>query len=189
MRAPSKSTNPWGSYWRERTGSRMMIDVANEIGSRTPTPVGSLLSAALPKLAERLREVQIRREWPDLVGREIDRRCRPGELRNGTLELIVDNSPWLQELTLREPQLLSLLTTRYGPHAVRSLRLTLGSLPTEPPAPLPERDGRATGRPTAEEMRVIDSAASLIPDPEIRGSARRVLEKACIAMRARRGRP
>ena len=167
----------------------MMMNVANKIGSRTPAPVGVLLSLSVPKLDERLREAQIRREWRDVVGRETDRRCRPGELRNGTLTLIVDNSPWLQELTLRASQLLSLLAARYGPNAVHSIRLTLGALPPEPVTPPPERDVRGKERPTAEEMREIDAAVSLISDPEVRGSACRLLEKACVAMRARADRP
>jgi len=162
----------------------MMVASMRQIGSRDPTPVGSLLGSAVPKLAERLLEVRIRREWRQLVGRETARRCQPGELRNRTLELIADNSPWLQELALRESELRSCLTERYGPAAVRSLRFSLGALRPDPPEP-PRREAREKGQPTGEEMRIIDTAVSLIPDPDLQLRARRLFEKACVAARSR----
>lgn len=158
-----------------------MVGVTGNFGSGTPSPVESLLGAAVPQFAERLLEARIRREWRDLVGHQIARRCLPGELRSGTLTLIVDNSPWLQELALREPELLNRLASRYGPDTVRSLRPTLGALPPEPVARLPERAVRSKRRPTAEEMRMIDAAVTLIADRELRDSARRLLAKACVA--------
>lgn len=171
-----------------------MVCGIGEIVSRDPIRVGNLLTAAYPKLAERFLEARIRREWRQLVGPEIARRCQPGELRDGTLELTVDNSPWLQELGLRAAELLSRLIHRYGADAVRSLRLSLGTPRAEPV----ESDGhprhrrgsgeRSEARPTAkaitaEETRDIEAAVALIPDPELRVLARRLLEKACVASR------
>ena len=166
----------------------MIVVMTGKIRSRDPTPVGSLLRTAVPKLAERLLEVRIHREWRELVGPDMARRCQPGELRSGTLDLTVDNSPWLQELALREAELRSRLTSRYGPDAVRSLRLTLGTLGAEPAEP-PRRGARRKDDPTAEEMRMIEAAVSLIPDPDLQVSARRLLEKACVAVRARTSTP
>lgn len=93
----------------------------------TPTPVGALLTAAVPALAEPLLALDLRRAWADLVGADISRRSRPGDLRGGTLTVTVDNSPWLQELTLREGELLARLQARYGTDAIKALRLTLGA--------------------------------------------------------------
>ncbi len=92
----------------------------------TPTPVGALLTAALPSLAEPLLAMAVRRDWPSVVGAAISRRSQPGDLRGGTLTVVVDNSPWLQELTLREPELLRHLQARYGAESVKALRFTLG---------------------------------------------------------------
>lgn len=153
---------------------------------RTPTPVGSLLGTAVPTLAERLLEERIRREWRSLTGPEIARRCQPKELRNGTLEIITDNSPWLQELALRESELLARLARRYGTGVVRALRFSLGAVSTEPRG-LPRRGRSSRERPTATESQMIDAAVSLIADPEIKGSVRRLLEKACVAHRTRGG--
>ncbi|MBI4610814.1 MAG: DUF721 domain-containing protein [Candidatus Rokubacteria bacterium] len=157
-----------------------------EIGSRTPARVGAFLDVAFPTVAERLLEARIRREWPHLMGPDVSRRCQPGELRNRTLELTVDNSPWLQELALREADLLERLRQRYGPRTVRALKLSLGALSPEPAA-APRRSPRATGRPTAEELQMIDAAVTLIADPELQISARRLLEKTCTTRRPRTG--
>lgn len=93
----------------------------------TPTPVGALLAAAFPPLAERLLALAVRRDWSSLVGPQLSGRSRPGDLQSGTLTVVVDNSPWLQELTLREGELLSRLQARYGAGSVKALRFTLGS--------------------------------------------------------------
>lgn len=156
-----------------------------EIGS-TPAPVAALLDGAFPIVAERLLEARIRRDWRQLVGPEVARRCQPGDLRNGTLVLTVDNSPWLQELALREAELLGRLNQRYGPDTVRALRVSLGTLTREPATADRRRASRAE-RPTAEEMRIIDAAVTLITDPELQRSARRLLERACVTARARTG--
>ena len=44
---------------------------------------------------------------PSIAGPEIARRSRPGELRAGVLTVLVDNSPWLQEVTLRSTEILA----------------------------------------------------------------------------------
>ena len=98
----------------------------------TPTPVGALLAAALPPLADTLLAFAVRREWPNLVGPEISRRAQPGDLRAGTLTVVVENSPWLLEMTLREGELLSRLQKRYGAESVRALRFTLGTAAAVP---------------------------------------------------------
>jgi len=155
-------------------------------GSAAPTPVAALLSGALPGGAERLLEARIRRDWRQLVGPEIARRCQPAELRNRTLELTVDNSPWLQELALREAELLGRLNQRYGADAVRAIKVSLGALAREPAAYDRRRAGKPD-RPTGEEMQMIDAAVTLITAPELQRLARRLFERACVAARVRRG--
>lgn len=94
-------------------------------------PVGALLRAAFPSLAEPLLAFTIHRDWSEIVGQEVSRRAQPGQLRAGALEVTVDNSPWLQELTLRQGELLGRLQARYGVEPIRALRLTLRTLPIE----------------------------------------------------------
>lgn len=97
--------------------------------SGAPRAIADLLVGALPALRERLLEREIRRSWAALVGPDVARRARPRALINGCLEVLVDNSPWLHELTLRAPELTARLHDRFG--EVHSLRFVLGALPSD----------------------------------------------------------
>src|SRR5439155_1708393 len=83
--------------------------------SGAPRPVADVLAAAVPQIAERLPEYRVRRAWRALVGPEVSRRTQPQSLTYGCLHIIVDNTPWLSELTLRNPE----LTARRPAHASR----------------------------------------------------------------------
>ncbi|HET7341146.1 MAG TPA: DUF721 domain-containing protein [Methylomirabilota bacterium] len=143
--------------------------------SRAPRPLGELLVSALPQLEERLLVLRMRRAWAGAVGADMARRAQPQALVNGCLTIVVDNSPWLHELTLRAPELTARLQAQYP--AVQSLRFSLGVAAAEetaPPAP------RAPGRPrlTDDDARAIDAAAATISDPDLAASARRLLARA-----------
>lgn len=99
-------------------------------GVSTPTPVGALLTTVLPPLAERLLARAIERDWPALVGPQVSQRSRPRDLRDRTLTVLVDNSPWLQEMTLREREILARVQARYGSDAIKALRFALGTPPS-----------------------------------------------------------
>jgi len=140
----------------------------------SPRRVGDLLTSALPQIEDRLLEFRIRRDWPSVVGREVARRARPEGFAGGTLRVVVDNSPWLHELTLRAADLTGQVGRRFP--AVKSLRLTLGTLDKEaastgsaPPRPIPL---------TAADRADIDAAAAAIPDPGLADAARRLLTTA-----------
>ncbi|MGH7392628.1 MAG: DUF721 domain-containing protein, partial [Candidatus Rokuibacteriota bacterium] len=87
----------------------------------------------MPELRERLVEEAIRRGWTAVVGPDAARRARPQRLANGCLEVVVDNSPWLAELTLRAPDLTARLAARFD--GVRTLRFVVGTVPADAPAP------------------------------------------------------
>jgi len=139
-----------------------------------PRAVGDVLLSAMPQLTERLAEHRLRREWPALVGPETARRARPGGLSAGVLTLVVDNSPWLHELTLRSAELVARLAKRVP--GLRALRFTLGRLEEADEA-------RPTVRPlphalSAADRADIDAAAAAIADPTVAAAARRLLTTA-----------
>lgn len=148
-----------------------------------PRPVGELLLSALPQIEDRLLEYRIRRAWPSVAGPEVARRARPDGFVAGALRIVVDNSPWLHELTLRQADLMARLRERFP--AVKALRLTLGAIENDAlaaasvaqkPVPL-----------TAEDHADIDAAAAAIPDPSLADAARRLLTTARRFPRARHG--
>src|SRR3989442_10264118 len=73
--------------------------------SGTPRNIADVLASAVPQIADRLPEYRIRKAWSVLVGPDVARRTRPQSLANGCLHVVVDNSPWLHELTLRAAEL------------------------------------------------------------------------------------
>jgi len=141
-----------------------------------PRAVGELLLTAVPQLEDRLLVERLRRTWSGLVGAEVAGRARPQSLTNGCLHVVVDNSPWLHELTLRGPE----LTTRLHAEvpAIGSLRFSLGSAPEVHDAPPATRQAPRGPRLTEDDTRAIDAAAAAITDPALAHSARRLLARA-----------
>lgn len=149
-------------------------------GRRNPVRVGSLLTSAVPALAERMLEQTIRRQWADIVGPDAARRSRPATLRQGTLEITVDNSPWLQELTLRAGTIAAALAARHGA-AVTTVRVTMGAAFAPASAEL-SREARATPRSlTDAERGLVEATTRPIADPVVASSLRRLLTKDLLA--------
>jgi hypothetical protein len=148
-----------------------------------PVRVRDLLVAALPQLEDRLMEEAIRRDWHRTVGPELGRRSRPGRLKGGVLEITVDSSPALHEMTLRSAELLAALQTRSAP-AVASLRFSLGALPARPPAPAAQARPEGRGRLSPEEMRRVEATVAAVADPILAAPLRRLLTKDALARRA-----
>jgi hypothetical protein len=149
--------------------------IPEEMKHGTPRAIADVLVSAVPQLSDRLPEYHIRRAWAQLVGADMARRTRPQSLTNGCLHVVVDNSPWLHELTLRAAELTARLSADRP--AVRSLRFTLGTLETEPRSRPERRERRATAL-TDDDRRDIDEAASAISDPALADVARRLLTTA-----------
>ena len=142
-----------------------------------PRAVGDLLPAAMPQLGERLLEYRVQSSWTAIVGRDVARRARPSTLAGGTLQILVDNSPWLHELTLRSADLLAMVRSRFT--EVRALRFSLATSPVDPRSHdrvSPIRSTTVTL--SRNDIADIDLAVSSIPDPEVAEVARRLLTTA-----------
>jgi hypothetical protein len=153
---------------------RSRYDVA--VTRSMPRAVGDILGAAVPALARRLVEVDIRRAWSSIAGPDAARRARPGALVGDCLQITVDNSPWCQEITLRAPALVAALAERFGPDAVRSVRVTIGALPPES-GPASTEPGRPARRASVEELSAIGAILAPITDRGLAESLRRLLVK------------
>ncbi len=139
-----------------------------------PRPVADLLVAAVPDLRDRLVEWDLQRAWAEIAGPEVARRSRPRSLSRGVLTVVVDNSPWLHELTLRASELAERLRRRHA--GINAVRLVLGALE---PQDTPARARAASPVPLdAEARRAIDAAAAAIPDESVAAAARRLMTTA-----------
>lgn len=165
----------------------MMSHTMGTRGGRSPVRVGNLLTRAVPALAERLLEEAIRREWPQTVGPDAARRSRPLALRQGVLDISVDNSPWLQELTLRSAAIAAALQERHG-SKVSGVRFVLAT--KVPSAAIPEANHSKPSVPSrqlsAEEARQVDDAARRLADHGFATSFKRLLTKDLLARGDRR---
>ena len=82
-----------------------------------PTAVGEVLESYLARvgLAERLRQAQVVREWPALVGPQIAAVTQPESVApDGTLFVRVATSAWMNELQLMAPQILARINAGRG---------------------------------------------------------------------------
>jgi hypothetical protein len=143
-----------------------------------------VLAAAVPGLRDRMLQEIIRRSWGRIVGPEFAHRSQPGGLNMGALDVIVDNSPSLQEMTLRSSELLAAVQACHG-RSVSSLRFRLGIVsPT--PGPAVARRGRSEPtRLAPEEADRIDRAVAPVADPALAGSLRQLLTKDALNRRPR----
>jgi hypothetical protein len=139
-----------------------------------PRAVGDLLVGALPQISDRLVNLRIRQAWGALVGKDIARRSCPEGFAGGTLRVVVDNSPWLHELTLREGELARRIRARFP--EVQTVRVTLGALDSDA-AEARETTARAVALTPADHAD-IDAAAAAIADTSLAGAARRLLTTA-----------
>ena len=150
---------------------------------RSPVAIRDVLVAAVPELRDRFAEETLRGDWTRLVGMELGRRSYPERLKGDVLEVIVDNSPCLQELRLRAQAVLSTVRTRFP--SVVTLKFTLGTLPAR--GGMEARPTRHQPRSTLspEDLHVVEAMATTLPDPILAGGLRRLLTKDLLARRRR----
>jgi hypothetical protein len=147
-----------------------------------PVQVRDVLVNAMPQLREHLLAASIQKGWSQVVGAELGRRSRPSRLRSGVLDVAVDNSPWLHEMTLRSGDLLAAVQSRFST-AVSSLKFALGPVPAAADRRAPRRAAEASARLSREDSRLIQSATASLTDAALADSLRRLLTKDLLARR------
>ena len=92
-------------------------------------------------LGVKLLEARLQQEWEELVGPTLAKHSYPSTIRYRKLNLISDNSVWLQQLVFLKPQILESIRTRFPELEVSDILLRLGSLPQKFSLPV---EGNAT---------------------------------------------
>jgi len=145
-----------------------------------PTAVAEILAAVLKDrgLLGSLSLAGLQSRWEGAVGPSIAGHARPDALRGGTLTVIVDSSPWMNQLSLLAPDIMQKLNAATGEEAVTDLRFRIGKV-VEPGRKkaegpfVPKR--RRLG---ADDKAEIEAAVEAIPDLELRAAARRLMTEA-----------
>ncbi len=142
--------------------------MAKRTRMRFPQPLSTLLQDGLKGLglAERLREADIWRIWPEVVGPAISSRARPLRIINGILTVAVSSGPWMQELTFLKGMIREKLNGQLGATVVKEIVLKSGRVEKEVPVAVAEAPRKK--RLTARQLAFIDEQSAAIADPEIR---------------------
>jgi hypothetical protein len=133
-----------------------------------PRPIPGLLQESLQSLglAERLRDAEIWRIWPETVGAAVAARAQPLRIINGTLTVAVSSAPWMQELRFMTGMMKEKLNGRLGAEVVREIVLKAGRVDatvTETPEEKPVKK-----RLTPRQKALIEEYSAAITDPETR---------------------
>ena len=142
--------------------------MAKRTRMRFPEPLSTILQDGLKGLglAERLREADIWRIWPEVVGPAISSRARPLRIINGILTVAVSSGPWMQELTFLKGMIREKLNGQLGATVVKDIVLKSGRVEKEVPVAVAEAPRKK--RLTARQLAFIDEQSAAIADPEIR---------------------
>lgn len=133
-----------------------------------PRPLPGLINECLQGLglAERLREAEIWRIWPEVVGATVAARAQPLRIIGGTLTVAVSSAPWIQELRFMTGMMKEKLNSRLGGDVVREIVLKAGRVEKEvidqEPEVLPIK------MLTSEKLAWIEEQSAAISDPEAR---------------------
>jgi hypothetical protein len=133
-----------------------------------PRPLPGLIQESLRGLglADRLREAEIWRVWPGVVGATVAARAQPLRIINGTLTVAVTSAPWIQELRFMTGMIKEKLNGSLGGEVVREIVLKAGKVQktvaeTDSELPPPKTL-------TAAQLVLIEEQAAAITDPEAR---------------------
>jgi len=136
-------------------------------------------------MERKLREYRAWEIWEQVVGAQIASHARPLRLRDGVLEVRVDQPIWMQQLRLMAPQILAKLNQTLGEELVREIYWRRGTLK---PAEAPSEPAKPFKLPplTEEESRAAEQVAAALDDPELRQALASLLKLQIRADKQRR---
>lgn len=138
---------------------------------RYPLPLGDVVRAELNSLglAERLREAEIWRLWPEVVGQTIASRAMPLRIIKGVLTVAVSSGPWKQQLSFLKSAMLEKLNSRLGGEVVREIILKSGQVTKDALIfSADEENMPHKKRLTPRQLSMIEEESAAISDPETR---------------------
>jgi len=97
---------------------------------RDPVRISEVVSRLLARrgYAQVQQGAECEQAWKQIAGAQLAENSRVGRLQRGVLEIAVQNSATLQELTFRKRKLLKQLQELIGAGQVRDLRFRVGEI-------------------------------------------------------------
>lgn len=133
-------------------------------GWRQPVKMADAVSAALQKLGleSRVRQHEIWRIWPLVVGPQIARHAQPFSVWQGRLIIHVTDSVWLHHLSMMRHRLVQAVNERLAPAEIREMVLRVGEVPVAPVGPSPPPP-RSLSTDLVDPARMTEIENSLAP--------------------------
>ena len=141
-----------------------------------PRPLSMVMEESLTGLglSERLREAEIWRIWPDVVGETLACRACPVRIINGTLTVAVSSAPWMQELRFMTSIMKEKLNSCLGAEVVKEILLKMGKV-EKPAAAVPD-ESTEIRQLTPHQLALIEAQSTLIEDPETRQALKELMQ-------------
>lgn len=88
-------------------------------------PLGKVLEDLLQtyRLKSKVNEVNLVRQWEQIVGPLISKRTEKIVLKNGVLHITINSAPLKQELNYSKDQILELIDQKFGKGYVKSIEV------------------------------------------------------------------
>jgi hypothetical protein len=139
---------------------------------RRASRAGNILTQVLNAqgMEQKFREYRAWEIWEQVVGPQIASHARPLRMREGVLEVRVDQPIWMQQLRLMAPEILQKLNRALGEELIRDLFWRRGTLTKEElvePSPSPIKP---LPKLTAQEQKAISETTSTILDEELQSA-------------------
>ena len=95
---------------------------------RRISPISEVIQSVFAKLEDTANpsKESIEDLWRELVGPDGYSHSRPVAIRKKILNVLVDNSGWMQELSMRERDILKGLKRRLGKDRISEIRFRIG---------------------------------------------------------------
>lgn len=143
------------------------------------THISGLLENMLKNLGldERLQQARALVIWDHVVGPQIASHTKPSKIRDGVLEVCVDQPTWMQQLQLMKPQILRKLNAELGESPLKEIFLKRGKV-TARSAPndaviMPWK----TIKLAEEEKKEVAELLNSVEDPDLRRELEKYLSK------------
>ncbi|MGK2943569.1 MAG: DUF721 domain-containing protein [Desulfuromonadales bacterium] len=140
-------------------------------------------------LDERLHQYRALIIWEEVVGPQIAARTRPIRIREGVLEVNVDQPTWMQQLQLMKPKILTQLNAEMGKATIKDLFLKRGKVNIRFDKPVEQPPAWRMVELDDSEMRQIDGLLTAIVDPELHEEMERFLVKQMRLLKAETKKP
>jgi hypothetical protein len=159
-------------------------------GWRQPVKIADAVAVTLQRLglAGRIRQHDVWRIWPLVVGPQIAHHAQPHSISHGRLIIHVTDSVWLHHLSMMRHRLVAALNEQLKPAEVREVILRVGEVPLSPIGPSPGAAGSDPAR-GVDPARIAEIERALAPlgDAPFREALRQLWLRATHASAAATG--